>query len=175
MVVYCYSYGCLLLFFFLCIVILMVVYCYSSGYVLLFLWLCIVILMDHKIWLCIVILMDHKIWLCIVILMDHKIWLCIVILMVVCPISATGNKSDKVGHREIPLYVADEFAQRHEMKFIETSAKEAENVDKLFYDIAKELIRQTKDNEIQPHYEEEVVVGASTPVSLFSSCCSRLS
>lgn len=86
-----------------------------------------------------------------------------------------GNKSDKVGHREIPLYVADEFAQRHEMKFIETSAKEAENVDKLFYDIAKELIRQTKANEIQPHYEEEVVVGASTPVSLFSSCCSRLS
>ena len=128
-----------------------IVCCYYSGCVLLFLWLCIVILMDHK------------------------IWLCIVILMVVCPISATGNKSDKVGHREIPLYVADEFAQRHEMKFIETSAKEAENVDKLFYDIAKELIRQTKANEIQPHYEEEVVVGASTPVSLFSSCCSRLS
>lgn len=87
----------------------------------------------------------------------------------------TGNKSDKVNQREIPLYVAEDFSQRHEMKFIETSAKEADNVDKLFYEIAKELIRQTKANEIQPHYEEEVIVGSSTPVSLLSGCCSRFS
>lgn len=86
-----------------------------------------------------------------------------------------GNKSDKVNQREIPLYVGEEFARRHEMKFIETSAKEAENVERLFMDIAKELIRQTKANEIQPHYEEEINPAGSTPVTVMNNCCSRLS
>ena len=88
-----------------------------------------------------------------------------------------GNKSDKVNHREIPTYVGDDFARRHGMTFIETSAKEAENVERLFLDIAVELIRQTKANEIQPHYEDEGFnAGGSAPVvSSLSTCCSHLS
>ena len=78
-------------------------------------------------------------------------------------------------NREIPTYIGDDFAQRHDMKFLETSAKEAENVEKLFLDIAKELIRQTKANEIQPHFVDEINIGGSTPVSsTLSNCCSRV-
>jgi len=36
--------------------------------------------------------------------------------------------------------VGEDFAQRHGMYFLETSAKEAENVERLFMEIAAELM-----------------------------------
>jgi GTPase SAR1 family protein len=51
----------------------------------------------------------------------------------------TGNKIDRED-REIPTHVGEEFAQRHSMYYLETSAKEAENVEKLFMEIAAELM-----------------------------------
>lgn len=50
-----------------------------------------------------------------------------------------GNKIDRED-REIPTHVGEEFAQRHGMYFLETSAKEAENVERLFMEIAAELM-----------------------------------
>lgn len=51
----------------------------------------------------------------------------------------TGNKIDRED-REIPTHVGEGFAQRHGMYFLETSAKEAENVERLFMEIAAELM-----------------------------------
>lgn len=42
--------------------------------------------------------------------------------------------------REIPRHVGEDFAQQHNMYFLETSAKEAENVEKLFMQIAEDLM-----------------------------------
>lgn len=53
--------------------------------------------------------------------------------------SLLGNKMDRED-REIPMHVGEDFAQRHDMYFLETSAKEAENVEKLFMEIAAELM-----------------------------------
>ena len=50
-----------------------------------------------------------------------------------------GNKTDR-DDREIPQEVGAEFAKQHGMYFLETSAKQADNVERLFYDIAAVLI-----------------------------------
>lgn len=51
----------------------------------------------------------------------------------------TGNKTDRED-REIPTHVGEDFAQRHNMYYLETSAKESDNVERLFMQIAAELM-----------------------------------
>lgn len=51
-----------------------------------------------------------------------------------------GNKIDRED-REIPRHVGEDFAARHNMYFLETSAKEADNVEKLFMQIAEDLMK----------------------------------
>lgn len=50
-----------------------------------------------------------------------------------------GNKCDLSESREVEYDVAESFAQRHGMKFIEASAKESVNVEKIFGEIAETL------------------------------------
>lgn len=50
-----------------------------------------------------------------------------------------GNKTDRED-REIPTHVGEDFAQRHNMYYLETSAKESDNVERLFMQIAAELM-----------------------------------
>lgn len=59
-----------------------------------------------------------------------------------------GNKTDRED-REVPTNIGEEFAKQHDMYFLETSAKQAENVEKLFYEIAAELIAQTRSKDGQ--------------------------
>ncbi|XP_046637323.1 ras-related protein Rab-30-like isoform X1 [Daphnia pulicaria] len=58
-----------------------------------------------------------------------------------------GNKVDR-DDREIPPAVGEAFSRMNNMYFIETSAKDCSNVDKLFQEIARELI-QTMRNQRQ--------------------------
>lgn len=51
-----------------------------------------------------------------------------------------GNKVDR-DDREIPPAVGEGFSRMNNMYFIETSAKDCSNVDKLFQEIARELIQ----------------------------------
>lgn len=51
-----------------------------------------------------------------------------------------GNKIDRED-REIPTMVGEDFASRHNMYYLETSAKEAENVERLFMKIADDLLQ----------------------------------
>lgn len=55
-----------------------------------------------------------------------------------------GNKCDK--EREIPLYIAEQFAHNNNFDlFMETSALEAENVEKLFREIAEILVTRSQE------------------------------
>ncbi|XP_035216211.1 ras-related protein Rab-30-like [Stegodyphus dumicola] len=54
-----------------------------------------------------------------------------------------GNKVDRED-RAVPSYEGEEFSRQNNMFFIETSAKEAENVEKLFTEIAIKLTREAK-------------------------------
>lgn len=67
------------------------------------------------------------------------------ITVVIC--SHTGNKTDR-DDREIPTAIGEEFAKQQGMYFLETSAKEADNVERLFYEIAAELIEQARTKEV---------------------------
>lgn len=46
------------------------------------------------------------------------------------------------------MHVGEDFAQRHGMYFLETSAKEAENVERLFMEIAAELMEVSTERKI---------------------------
>lgn len=56
-----------------------------------------------------------------------------------------GNKVDR-DDRMVPSFEGEEFARLNNMYFIETSAKEAENVEKLFTEIAMMLTKEAKVN-----------------------------
>ncbi|XP_041357005.1 ras-related protein Rab-30-like [Gigantopelta aegis] len=81
-----------------------------------------------------------------------------------------GNKSDQITKREIPTNVGQQFSERYEMKYLETSAKEADNVEKLFMDIAVELTKQTKEHELRPNSLEIFNKGETTSISTVSCC-----
>lgn len=66
-------------------------------------------------------------------------WLINYILSIILCFYVLGNKIDKED-REIPSHVGQDFAQRHDMRYLETSAKQADNVEKLFVQIASELM-----------------------------------
>nr|KJB13149.1 hypothetical protein B456_002G059500 [Gossypium raimondii] len=51
-----------------------------------------------------------------------------------------GNKSDLDSKREVQVEEGEEFAQENGMLFMETSAKTAENVNELFYEIGNTLL-----------------------------------
>ena len=55
-----------------------------------------------------------------------------------------GNKIDRDDH-EIPGDVGEDFANRHGMYFLQTSAKNCDNVDRLFTEIAHELLQQVTE------------------------------
>lgn len=61
--------------------------------------------------------------------------------------NSIGNKTDR-DDREIPTAIGEEFAKQQGMYFLETSAKEADNVERLFYEIAAELIEQARTKEV---------------------------
>ncbi|XP_066998863.1 ras-related protein Rab-30 isoform X2 [Anabrus simplex] len=85
-----------------------------------------------------------------------------------------GNKIDRED-REIPTHVGEEFAQRHSMYYLETSAKEAENVEKLFMEIAVELMEQARCKELPRYDTSSPTINGRTTVIGDGNCCSRMS
>lgn len=74
-----------------------------------------------------------------------------------------GNKCDSISHRVVSYEVAKEFADVMNMRYIETSAKDATNVQEAFIYIAKELKKKMGDNEITnkktktPYFETQKI------------------
>ena len=77
------------------------------------------------------------------------LWLRDVILMTNNPqIILVGNKSDLDKEREITYAQGYEFAQKHGMIFIETSAKNRDNIDNIFFTVAKNIVKKIDDKHI---------------------------
>jgi Ras-related protein Rab-1A len=58
-----------------------------------------------------------------------------------------GNKCDLEEKRKIPFEQGKEFAETHGMKFFETSAKNAHNVEQAFVTMTKEIIKLNVERE----------------------------
>eukprot|EP00096_Caligus_rogercresseyi_P010326 TRINITY_DN3719_c0_g1_i1.p1 TRINITY_DN3719_c0_g1~~TRINITY_DN3719_c0_g1_i1.p1 ORF type:complete len:243 (+),score=36.44 TRINITY_DN3719_c0_g1_i1:87-815(+) len=84
-----------------------------------------------------------------------------------------GNKTDR-DDREIPEEIGDDFAQRYSMYYLETSAKSCDNVEKLFYEIAQELLQQAKSKEL-PSYSNSThqILQPCASSEVNKKCCQR--
>ena len=65
-------------------------------------------------------------------------------------ILSAGNKSDRTD-REITQELGRQFAQENDMPFLETSAKNSNNIDELFLQLAKTLRESHVDKRPRSH------------------------
>ena len=87
----------------------------------------------------------------------------------------SGNKIDRLNAREVPTQIGKEWAERHEMRFMETSAKEADNVDKLFIDIAEELTREAVEkSRLEPDNSGFNLSNNTKSISRCSQCFTKI-
>ena len=88
-----------------------------------------------------------------------------------------GNKIDLNDKRIISFDEAKEFADNNNMKYIETSAKTATNVDQAFGLIGVELMKSFKGNEEKNTNKKNVVLSNSEAVTdnkqIKKGCCKK--
>lgn len=80
-----------------------------------------------------------------------------------------GNKADLTAKRKVEPEEAQAYATENGLFFIETSAKTAQNVNELFYDIAKRVLKARPERS-----NPGLLLGnRSEEGARFSSCCLR--
>jgi Ras-related protein Rab-1A len=88
----------------------------------------------------------------------------------VCKI-LVANKCDKVDKRIVTTFSGEEYAQSIDIDYIETSAKNCHNVDKMFYNIAKQIKTHMKEKLITSNISN-ISVKKGEPINAkHSRCC----
>lgn len=80
-----------------------------------------------------------------------------------------GNKIDLADKREVSQQRAEEFSDAQDMYYLETSAKESDNVEKLFLDLACRLISEARQNTLVNNVESPLP-GEGKSIS-YLTCC----
>ena len=63
------------------------------------------------------------------------------------PFILVGNKSDLTDRRQVSLKTAQDRAESWKVPYVETSAKTRENVDKVFFDLMREIRSRKIEND----------------------------
>jgi GTPase SAR1 family protein len=82
-----------------------------------------------------------------------------------------GNKCDLSSQREIPYHIGESFAQRNNMRFIETSAKDSQNVEEIFLEIANTLTKQANETLVNNKKQTVNLNPNTSKINNSSSCC----
>lgn len=86
-----------------------------------------------------------------------------------------GNKSDRDADRQVSVEDGSQLADKNGMEFIETSSRNATNVDAAFRLIAQQLIQLKKTQGIAPGQTANIRVGKGQAIgsdaNKNSSCC----
>ncbi len=72
-----------------------------------------------------------------------------------------GNKCDLEDKRKISYEQGKELADQYGMKFIETSAKTAQNVTSSFETMTEEIVESNSKPNVQPKKDDTVKIGDS--------------
>ena len=65
-----------------------------------------------------------------------------------------GNKIDLKDERKVDMEAIEKFAEKKEMKYFETSAKEGINIDEIFRELAEQILGNKTDEEINEEYKD---------------------
>ncbi|KAL0227739.1 hypothetical protein RCL1_003882 [Eukaryota sp. TZLM3-RCL] len=71
-----------------------------------------------------------------------------------------GNKSDQEDKRQTPYVEAQQFAEKHGLVYLETSARLGNNVDNAFMKLAKSILQKIENGEINVTNESSGVKAA---------------
>jgi Ras-related protein Rab-5C len=86
-------------------------------------------------------------------------------------IALAGNKSDLGSRRTVEYEEANAYAEEKGLLFLETSAKNANNVNEIFLAIARKLPRE--DNAARPQGQQLHEGGANEGGNKLGQCCNR--
>ena len=90
----------------------------------------------------------------------------------ICFQALVGNKIDRENDREIPFEAGDEFATANGMYFLETSAKACDNVERLFREIAVELLAKCRaKDDLKAAKEVDLTQNSTTEINQRRNCC----
>jgi GTPase SAR1 family protein len=84
-----------------------------------------------------------------------------------------GNKGDLVARKSVSTQVASILAQKHQMSFLETSAKDNMNVDAVFLAVTEELLATIGTNvrPSSPPSSPPITLSQPQPPPQSRKCC----
>jgi len=85
-----------------------------------------------------------------------------------------GNKSDLTNKRAVEYEQAKAFADELNVPFLETSAKNAANVEQAFLTMAAQIKNKMQNQPAPTMKKQPVNIGESIPVKQSSGCCSLI-
>jgi small GTP-binding protein len=87
-----------------------------------------------------------------------------------CTIILVGNKTDSAPSRVVSAEEGQEFAKRHELTYIETSAVDGTGIESVFHRTAQDLLKKVLAGQVSGG-TTVTSVGVTTPASEEIGCC----
>ena len=90
-----------------------------------------------------------------------------------CQVLLVGNKRDLFENRQVSEDEAMKFAEENQIKYIETSAKNDENVKEAFLMLAEDIYKKMVTGQLQENaYSKKSIIDDEPVKKVYINCCS---